>query len=82
MSPTALPVDSRADLAPSLHVMKEGVPTDLSKQAGKSCILHRTPWHPPIAVSAQGELILGLMNLITSPCARTLHKVTGRQTNH
>ncbi|CAE6532490.1 unnamed protein product [Rhizoctonia solani] len=56
MSPTALPVEANGSANVS-QAVKQGVPADLSKLTGKSSILHRTPWHPPIAASAQGPYI-------------------------
>ncbi|KAF8602384.1 PLP-dependent transferase [Ceratobasidium sp. AG-I] len=39
------------------QALKEGVPAETAKLTGSSVILHRTPWHPPIAVSARGPYI-------------------------
>lgn len=38
-----------------VQALKEGVPVETAKLTGASVILHRTPWHPPIAVSGRGE---------------------------
>ncbi|QRV94815.1 aminotransferase class-III protein [Ceratobasidium sp. AG-Ba] len=55
MSPTALPAEEKSTVA--VQAIKHGVPADLAPLTGKSAILHRTPWHPPIATSADGVYI-------------------------
>ncbi|KAF8746923.1 Domain Homologous E6-AP Carboxyl Terminus with, partial [Rhizoctonia solani] len=57
MSPTALPTESDGISNISSQATKQGVPASVSNLTGKSSILHRTPWHPPVAVTAQGPYI-------------------------
>ncbi|CAE6403477.1 unnamed protein product [Rhizoctonia solani] len=53
MSPTALPVEPNG----TSQAVKQAVPASFSNLVGESSILHRTPGHLPIAVSAQGPHI-------------------------
>ncbi|KAG8680712.1 hypothetical protein FRC09_018026, partial [Ceratobasidium sp. 395] len=57
MSPTALSTAPQDKSSVPVQALKQGVPPALAPLTGKSAILHRTPWHPPIATSAEGVYI-------------------------
>ncbi|KAG8742527.1 hypothetical protein FRC10_001294 [Ceratobasidium sp. 414] len=57
MSPTALPAIPQDKQSSPNQATKLGVPVELAPLTGKSAILHRTPWCPPIATSADGVYI-------------------------